>query len=922
MTISLILRNGASYFVNGAVGSDGYDGSRNNPFATIGRAIMQAHQDSGPNRVIIAPGTYNENLTINDFGGLLMRGEGNSPHDVVVNGNNLGTSLSITGGSEIELQNMSFKHGTNGIDAENLSSLELRNVRVRNNSNYGLTANNIDDVYITQSNFLYNGFSGARIAESNSVDVNRSLFSYNAENGLGLDGNSKVNVFSVTAIENGLDDEESGPRADAGQVDNGLAAFLNDQLEIRSSTFMNNLRDGLDLQSNRDVSLLHVTAMANRQNGASGDGNQYVLVRNGKYNGNISGDGINLQSFGVIAASGESGEGQDGDATVRVVGGRFWDNGEDGFSLNGYDEATLISLNAQRNGYDGVHVRGTGSAWLNHIRTTNNGDDGTEVGFARNVKVDHLNSASNQYAGLFVLGDASTEMVNINHGNYHQNGGDGILVYGDDESRLNRANIRYANSTENEGSGLYISDTNYGAIVGGMFSNNGYDGVDLFDTGRFSLDNVKAEANHGDGLFSGANLFDLPGSGIGSDYTLRGSLDITRGSFSNNQANGIWIEGMSVVSQDVGRQGGEGADIIITVDMDRVVAEKNLGNGVFFGEGPIIYDPPESFGDEPIARETGYATNVRFEANFNRGSFRTNGEDGIRAEVQYGFLGGLDVNLDADIQVTRINASDNGGNGFYSDFSLLNVPYPVPFFDGTGSTGTSGNVSNVRYYFDHGSFIRNGGDGISVLGPNALRSIIISSTARDGEDPRPEFYADGVSATRNGGTGLSFYTGRIVGFDPPVPVPTPTTGGEGNGGYPSELVARIYNGEFNDNGEDGIDINIVTDQPYDGEFGSQVVVEKVIAKRNGFNGLNMAGVEFIFDDDEGFSQPGINANIIRGVFNRNEQDGIHLSNLGDVYLENPTGVANRDDGFEGTNIANVSGDWTFVDNGDQDFIWN
>ena len=109
-------RNGASYFVNGAVGSDGYDGSRNNPFATIGRAIMQAQHDSGPNRVIIAPGTYNENLIVNDFGGLLMRGEGNSPHDVVVNGNNLGTSLKITGGSEIELQNMSFKYGMNGIE--------------------------------------------------------------------------------------------------------------------------------------------------------------------------------------------------------------------------------------------------------------------------------------------------------------------------------------------------------------------------------------------------------------------------------------------------------------------------------------------------------------------------------------------------------------------------------------------------------------------------------------------------------------------------------------------------------------------------------------------------------------------------------------------------------------------------------------
>ena len=577
-------------------------------------------------------------------------------------------------------------------------------------------------------------------------------------------------------------------------------------------------------------------------------------------------------------------------------------------------------MNAQRNGYDGVHVRGTGSAWLNHIRTTNNGDDGTEVGFARNVKVDHLYSAANQYGGLFVLGDASTEMVNINHGNYHQNGGDGILVYGDDESRLNRTNIRYANSTENEGSGLYISDTNYGAIVGGMFSNNGYDGVDLFDTGRFSLDNVKAEANHGDGLFSGANLFDLPGPRNGSEYTLRGSLDITRGSFSNNQANGIWIEGMSVVTQDGGRQGGEGADIYLTVSMDRVTADENSANGVFFGEGPIIYDP-ELFGDEPTARGTGSGTNVRFEANFNRGSFRKNVEDGIRAAVQYEFLGGLAVNLDADIQVNRINASDNGGNGFYSDFSLLNVPFPAPSFDGTGSTGPAGNVSNIRYYFDHGSFIRNGGDGISVLGPNALRSIIISSTARDGGDPRPEFYADGVSATRNGGAGLSFYTGRIVGVDPPVPVPTPTTGGEGNGGYESELVARIYNGEFNDNGEDGIDINIVTDQPYGGEIGSQVVVEKVVAKRNGFNGLNMSGVDFIFDD-EGDYQPGINANIIRGVFNRNEQDGVHLSNLGDVYLENPTGVANRDDGFEGTNIADVFGDWTFVANGDQNFILN
>jgi hypothetical protein len=484
---------------------------------------------------------------------------------------------------------------------------------------------------------------------------------------------------------------------------------------------------------------------------------------------------------------------------------------------------------------------------------------------------------------------------------------------------LNRANVRHARSTENGGSGLYINDTNYGAIVGGVFSNNGYDGIDLFDAGRFSLEDVTAKSNYYDGLFSGISSFDdriEPGSENGNGSTLRGSLDFKRGVFANNRLNGIAISGIGVVSDSSGWQlEGGYADYYFTMKVDRVVAERNGANGIFFGEESIIPDPPEAFDLRPRARETGYGTNVRFDVYFNRGYFGNNGQDGIRADARGAFLGQSGFNLEADIQLDNVTANHNGGNGFYSDFSGFYQPVPVPVL---GATGTgSGNSANVRYYFEQGSFIRNGADGINVAGPGSPGGGTGGSTVTEGEQ-RPEFYAEGVSAIRNGGAGLRFQTERR--FNGETPLLTSGQSALESGGYQSELVARVFDGEFNDNGHDGIDIRILTDQPEDGEIGSLVVVEKVIAKRNGLNGLRLVGERFA-TGGEGYSQFAINADIIRGVFNNNHQDGIHMRNLRDVYLDNPTGVSNADDGFEGINIANVSGDWTFVANGDQDFIW-
>lgn len=186
----------------------------------------------------------------------------------------------------------------------------------------------------------------------------------------------------------------------------------------------------------------------------------------------------------------------------------------------------------------------------------------------------------------------------------------------------------------------------------------------------------------------------------------------------------------------------------------------------------------------------------------------------------------------------------------------------------------------------------------------------------DEESHIADFFAKQVVAHKNGGNGLNFHSQETMQVD--------QRGRDFHGGskkdYIAHPLATVYGGSFNNNAMSGINMNVRTLRTGLDVFGSLIQVDQAIAKRNGQNGLGIFGG--VPDGYVGFGPRAIHVDVVGGVFNRNGVDGVHMSNVAHVNLDRPVGVANRDDGFEGFNVGDVEGDWTFVANFDEDFVVN
>ncbi|MEL7499816.1 MAG: right-handed parallel beta-helix repeat-containing protein [Planctomycetota bacterium] len=878
-----------TFFVDAGAGSDANSGSFKDPFQTIGRAIEQAAHVIGDDSIHVRPGVYNENLEIHDDGGLNIRGLGDQPFDVIINGNHSGNALTIHSGSSIRIENMMFSHGDDGIDAEKVDKLSLFRVRSRNNTGFGLQADNIQDLSITHSNFVQNGQSGARVVGSNAVDVGHSFFNDNGDNGLDLIDNANAKLRHVVAYANGLTDEvENGPQfAVIFQPGNGVSAFENQKLIIRGGHFGRNLNNGVSLHGNQNTSLFSPHANGNQLHGIEGEQNQNVEVFNGLLNRN-GGSGIAMAGFRSVV-SGTNGTYAEMETTpsnfISVNGTRLWDNGNEGLTLANYERVNLRALHVRRNRFDGVDVANATRVWMKGINTVGNGDDGIDIDASRYITAINSWSAENQGDG-FDVDDGS--VLYVERGQYNRNGEDGMDFNGLYSQPLYRANVEHAVALDNQGSGINFDDVNYVNMRAGFYARNRH-GIDLYNVGDFHAKHTHAKFNRANGLFSDTGVSpNGDGEGDGNnEETAHGRLSLQQSYFEDNGANGIMISSIGVV-QDANQMNSQyqaSASYDFDVSFDRVIASNNQATGVLFGE---------SQSEMMSLVKQGYDSHVHFDIHFNQGRFNQNGGDGIRAEGSQLFSSRDQV--DANLTTYRTTVNNNSGNGLYVD-------------------GRDPSI-NLHMELEKGSFNRNGLDGVSVLTQHDQRREHGWETSKGHggeEDHLAELNAHKIVALSNGGHGLNYQTERLTEF-------TTAEKSQFQAAYQGDRLVNIVGGAFHENGFSGINLSVRTDEASNGPIGSLIYIERAIAKRNGHDGLTVTG-QMPFGH-MGSSSRGIQLELVKGVFNRNDGDGIRLFNLDNVELDRTIGIANKDDGFEGTSLDQVLGDWTFVANQDEDFVLN
>ncbi len=876
-----------NFFVNGGVGSDAYDGSRNNPFATIGRAIMAAEDWSGKNNVIVDPGNYHESLTIEDFGGIMIRGR--QINGEKVNINSAGDfGLNIKGGSTVDLRNLNFRYGSTGIYATDLEHLKIHNVLSNQHSSFGLSVDSVENVHVSASTFSNNGATGARVAYVDHLKIFDTYLQSNAHNGAAVFESSNAELTKVYASSNGLMNSEildDGPQAAVFDSGYGIAASGNESVVIRRSHLRQNELDGGHFVDNGNVALYTVNAYENLHNGIGGHGNMSVIVRDGQYRDNDE-NGVEINGYSGRAALGLS---EPVDFALRVIGGSFLDNGDEGLYAENLDSVNLRGLNVQRNENDGVDVVESRKLYFNGIYTAWNGDDGVDLDDVYSATLNNVTAINNYGDGLDVDG---AHQVDTSGGDYSRNQEDGLDI--DDVQK--RVNIRHAIAAANQRSGLTIDRANTGAIVGGRFNSNQQNGIWLNDVGRMTVKNATGYDNGWNGFLSTAvnekeQLSTAQYEENGHQYYF-GGLDVSQSFFNHNGQNGFQVDAIGIVQNEVSGLYGGNSVYQFYLNLDRVIAKKNDGSGV------VIGGEPGNATNGNYQRSNGH---IEIDVDFNFGYFGHNGGDGIRMSTGASLTHGYDIY--GDVNLFRSIAESNGGNGVSANL--------------TGNRGQNDNPSDAQSLVANGDHHDYGNLNLNleraVLNGNDYDGIRVSAlgTTDEGGDNGfggsfPTVTADHVIANRNGQHGLNYYYERIANDVRELPAAQafqPV--------YEELPLIHVIGGTYNNNEYDGLNVDIQTNSYGNGSIGYTSWFDDVSAISNGRNGLSSSahGSEPYAPDYS------VRTYINGGHFNANTGDGLFIYEMGGAYLNGVHGIANKDNGIETIDVGTLElGDSTFVAN--------
>jgi hypothetical protein len=472
--------------------------------------------------------------------------------------------------------------------------------------------------------------------------------------------------------------------------------------------------------------------------------------------------------------------------------------------------------------------------------------------------------------------DFASNIVNISDGNYNNNQEAGLDISGEGE-RIQRVNISKATAINNVGNGLILDEVNSGLLERSNFSSN-QNGIELYNVGGLSTKLIHARSNRENGLISdvgeSAQVIDPHSS---SSLTLDGELELQQSFFNDNGTHGVLIAGVGAKDDTAGVSELPSQVLYdYHLDFDRVSAQSNGGSGVFFGNRLAVTDPAIGVAGHGLSvGEPGGQAN--FDVRFDRGNYSNNQGDGVRAVASDVFEDVLAVVIKAETFRTTMN--NNGGNGFHVD--ALSSKF------------------DLYIRADKGDFSRNGGDGIEVKMTNHAE---LEGTFLE----EPNLIFTGVAASRNGGDGLrveSVFESADI-FD-------------GLGSYTTSPVANVSKSAFNDNGFSGLYFEVTTEHTNDSALDSQIQLDRLSAKRNGRNGVWVNGLTAT--GAVSAIPRAIQVEFTRGVFNVNQADGLRFSNVRSVNFDRTLSISNKDDGFDGNNVDDVLGKWTFAANRDRDF---
>ncbi len=454
----------AMYYVAPGVTNGGGDGTQASPFATIGAAVAAARLNPGLDEIQVASGSYNENVSISDPDGLVIRGD-------AINRPTINGTLPIN----LLTQTASFTFENLNLNSSSVSGLRVGNPNLPNTRRGSVTIRNVNASAASSANaYLPLHLTGVdQVTIENAVltngrltllDINRAIVSQvtvNQSRNEALFGNfvSELVVDGLNATlmpGNGI------------QLSNPIRTYsgvgtppVNQQnlVTIRNSNVSRSNLNGLAADQNVSVTVTNSTFNDNLSYGIWAT--QAIVSLNGVET-NRNAVGVNATRPGAFSGTAItandnrfSGLNLSGNASVNIVGAQLLRNGWDGATidstsgavsltnvqasnnllsgLNLTNPATTVSLNnviTNDNAQTGLSLRRTstsarlasvsingGQALRNGVAT---GFSGWELDAMQSLSITGFEASSNGRFGLNVFGGVQTA-VSVTQSTFNQN---------------------------------------------------------------------------------------------------------------------------------------------------------------------------------------------------------------------------------------------------------------------------------------------------------------------------------------------------------------------------------------------------------------------------------------------------------------------------------------------------------------------
>jgi fibronectin-binding autotransporter adhesin len=402
-----------------------------------------------------------------------------------------------------------------------------------NNGSYGLWVQSLGNITLTGLDASNNGSFGATLDNAWSgatgtitvtTLVGSNSFIGNAGDGLDVYSNRAITINNLYAVWNG----SYGARLDNSYSGNSLPQ----NVTISGwGTFNNNGDDGLDVSTYGAITLYNITANNNGQNVDPNTG------------------------WGAYLDNYQGGAGVANPITLYGTN-TFNNNYQDGLwatSLGG--AITAGTLTANSNGGRGAYLDnqwdptiGMGGITLTGTNTFNsNGGFGLELYSFGNATISNITASSNGSSGAYLdvwrpTGTASITLSGTNtfsfNGDYVANTGTGLEAYANGSITINNLTANW-----NADSGAYLNNCRWnGSVCTGSgnitltgtntFLKNYNDGLYTDSHGNITMNKVTADNNGGRGVYGGAD----------------GNITVACGSMTNNGWYGWWFQSWLTVT--------------------------------------------------------------------------------------------------------------------------------------------------------------------------------------------------------------------------------------------------------------------------------------------------------------------------------------------------------------------------------------